>query len=195
MADMARRRYAAIGIAAGGVLAGHWLTYLMDVPDAGRRAEILAGTGHAYLSVAGELATALVAVSIVVLFLGRLMAPRASPTSWRTLAVRLAMLQVGAFASMEVLERLTAGAGLGDLLRSAILPSGVAINVGIALIGAVGLRWILRLADRVAASIPGSGTTIECRRVTLGLTGASAVWRRRHPGLAALSVRGPPLHV
>ena len=45
-----------MGVAVGGVLVGHWLTYLAVAPLAGSRATILHQTGHSYLGLANDLA-------------------------------------------------------------------------------------------------------------------------------------------
>lgn len=192
MAGGTRCRYAVVAVAATGVLAGHRLTYLADVPDAGPRASLLAGTGHQYLSVAGELVSALLAISIAAVFLGGLMNARTSPTPGRTLASRLVLLQIGAFVAMEVLERSTAGVGLGHLLDGGILVLGIAINVGVALVGAVVLWLILRLADRVAATISSGTAGSVSARASLPLMPLAAVQSPRHPSLGTLLVRGPP---
>ena len=65
MAHGRRRRLLTLSIAGCGVLVGHWLTYLVNAPDAGERTAILDATGHGYLNVAGELTSALLAFSIV----------------------------------------------------------------------------------------------------------------------------------
>jgi len=183
-------RLAAIGIASGGVLLSHWLTYLTQVPNAADRASVLGGTAHGYLSVAGELATVLVAVTVGAMFVGRIVAAGAGPTPGRSLAVRLAVLQSGTFLGMEVLERLLAGAPL-DELRGTILPFGVAINIVVALLGAFLVRSVLRVADRVAAGVPGRTIRTPLRAVAR-VTSPAAGRMRRRPSLGPRAVRGPP---
>ncbi len=193
MAGVGRRRFVTLGVAAAGVLAGHWLTYLVTVPDARARMATLAATGHGYLSLVGELVTALAALSIAAVFVGALVDAGAGPRPGRALALRLSAIQVAAFCAMEVLERVMAGSPVGALTHSAVLPVGVAANVGIALLGAVLLRWILRTADRVAeAAAARSAAPILPRRTLLVPLPATPA-RRSLLELAAVPARGPPL--
>jgi hypothetical protein len=154
MADGNRRWTGALGVATAGILAGHWLTYLLDVPQAQTRASDLARTGHGYLPVAGQLATVCMAFTLASVFWGRVTRPRAgrAPTI-TTLAMRLAALQAGAFVVMELVERAVAGAGFADLLHGGLLPLGVALQLALAVVGAVLLRLVLRAGDLVAATV------------------------------------------
>jgi hypothetical protein len=192
MAGVSRRRFATLSVAATGVLAGHWLTYLVSVPDARARTATLAATGHGYLSLMGELVTLLAALSIAAVFVGALVEAGSARRPGRALAVRLSAIQIGAFLAMEVLERVMAGSPVGALARSTILPVGVAANVGVALLGAIVLRWILRTADRFAdAAATGSGAPI-LPRPTLLLTLPAAPARPSPLERAAVPARGPP---
>ena len=192
MAGVGHRRFVTLGVAAAGVLAGHWLTYLVTVPDARVRTATLAATGHGYLSLVGELVTVLAALSVAAVFVGALVDAGAEPRPGRALALRLSAIQVAAFCAMEVLERVMAGSPVGALARSAVLPVGVAANVGIALLGAMLLRWLLRTADRVAeVAVTGSAAPILSRRTILVPLPAAP----RRPSLlelAAVPARGPP---
>ena len=191
MAGVGRRRFVTLSVAAAGVLAGHWLTYLVTVPDAHARAAALAATGHGYLSLVGELVTVLAALSIAAAFVGALVDAGAGPRPGRALALRLLAIQVAAFCSMEVLERVMAGSPVGALARSSVLPVGVAANVGVAMLGAIVLRWILRTADRVAEAATGSAAPILSRR-TLLMPLPAAPARPSLLELAAVPARGPP---
>lgn len=193
MAHGNRRRLLALAVAGGGVLIGHWLTYLVEVPEPQARTALLAATGHGYLNIAGELATALLAFSVAAAFLGSLLRVGAGPRPGRALAIRLALVQVGAFAAMEVVERLVSGSPLGDFVRGGLLPVGAVANIAVALVGAVALRWILRAADRVAAAVPGGGVAPAVRRGTLAVRLPVTLSRPRHRTLGAIPVRGPPL--
>jgi hypothetical protein len=164
MADGNRSRTGALGIATAGILTGHWLTYLLDVPQGELRASELARTGHGYLPIAGQLATVCMAFTLAFLFWSRVIRPRACRTpTIAALTLRLAALQAGAFVAMELAERAVAGAGFADLLHGGLLPLGVALQLGLAVIGAVLLRVVLRAADLVAATaharpgLPGPG--------------------------------------
>ena len=192
MAGVGRRRFVTLSVAAAGVLAGHWLTYLVSVPDARARTATLAATGHGYLSLVGELVTALAAMSIAAMFVGALVDAASGPRPGRALALRLSAIQVAAFCAMEVLERVMAGSPVGALARSAILPVGVLANVGVALLGAIVLRWILRTADRVADVAATASAAPILPRPTLRLPEPVVPARSSLPWLAALSARGPP---
>ena len=192
MHGVRRRRLVTLGVAAAGVLAGHWLTYLVDVPDAHARAAVLAATGHAYLSIAGELVTVFATVSIVAVFLGALLDAGAGPRPGRALAVRLSVLQIGAFVAMEVLERVVSGASITTLLRGDILPTGVVANVAVALIGALALRWILRAADRVAERVASGRPAASFPRRALRALAPVSFVRPSLVALACVPPRGPP---
>jgi hypothetical protein len=193
MSGTHRARLVTLAIAGGGVLLGHWLTYLVDVPGAAARAATLRATGHGYLHAAGELVTAFLAISIAAVFLGALVDRGGRLRTARSPVARLATLQVGAFVGMEAVERLVSGAPLGDLMHSGILPVGVVANVAIAVVGAWLLRRILALGDHLAESSLGSGPPLAHGRGGVSILPAVRAARPRRPALAALPVRGPPL--
>ncbi len=66
----ARRRPAALGVGVGGVLAGHWLTYLAVSPTSPARATLLHDTGHAYLGLANDVGLLVVLAAFAAIFLG-----------------------------------------------------------------------------------------------------------------------------
>ena len=183
----ARRTGVILGVAAAGLLLGHWLTYLLDVPSHARD-QVLQATGHGYLATAGRLAAVTAAVSLAIVFLGRL-TRRAPGAPFIAVAGRLAAVQISAFVAMEVLERLGAGAPMHDL--ATILPVGVAAQAVVALAGAWLLRLVLargrrrRFAREVAAHRPSScRADPRARRVQ---PRARALWLQRR------SSRAPPL--
>ena len=73
----ARRRLATLGVAVGGVLVGHWLTYLAVAPIAGTRATILHQTGHSYLGLANDLALVAALAAMASMFIAQLTTDRA----------------------------------------------------------------------------------------------------------------------
>ena len=148
----ARRRLATLAVAVGGVLIGHWLTYLAVAPIAGSRATILHQTGHSYLGLANDLALVAALAAMASMFIAQLTTPE---PSGGVLGVtgRVVRFQVCAFIGMEVLERVTAGSPLSELIRTGILPIGVAAQVAIGILAAFVIRWLLRAADRVAAAL------------------------------------------
>ena len=54
---------------------------------------------------------------------------------------------------MELGERLVSGSGFGELFDSPLFGIGIVVQLGIAAIGAVLLRWIWRVAVRIADAL------------------------------------------
>ena len=181
-----------MGVAVGGVLVGHWLTYLMVAPIAQSRATILHQTGHSYLGLANDLALVAVLAAMASMFIAQLTSPAPAGHLLGTTA-RVVRLQVCAFVALEVLERVTAGSPLSELIRSGILPIGVAAQIAIGSLAAFAIRWLLRTADRVAAAL-GHAAAPPRRDVPRPLVPAP-VFVPVFPHLSAAGVRGPPSHV
>src|SRR5580765_4090696 len=88
----------------GGVVLGHWLTYLISVPGAGAREAFLAQTGHGYWPTAVAVAlvfgvAALLGTVVLHVRLGARAAtsPHAPWERYRSTALRLAALQSAIF--------------------------------------------------------------------------------------------------
>jgi hypothetical protein len=186
---MRARRLATLGVAVGGVLAGHWLTYLAVAPIAGSRAAMLHETGHAYLGMANDLALVAALTAMAAMFIGQLTSPMPAE-QLHGITTRVVRFQVSAFVLLEVLERVTAGSPLAELIHTGILPIGIAAQVGIGYLAARAIRWLLRTADRAAAVL--GRAAVPPRR---------SVQRPLHPELvfvpagrylSAAGVRGPP---
>jgi len=187
--EPAHRVRTAAGLAAGGVLIGHSLTYAVVAPDIIARDRLLASTGHGYLPEANALALIAVLVTLSVLFLGRLTRPWTTP-GWKPLGARVAVLQVGAFLSMELLERMGSGSPLAGLGRGGLLPIGVGVQLLIAGAMTLLVRFLLRASDAVAAALgrtPGLPAVPESR----SLPGRSFT-PPTHPDLLLAFSRGPP---
>ena len=182
----ARRTGVILGVAAAGLLLGHWLTYLLDVPSHARD-QVLQATGHGYLTTAGRLAAVTAAVSLAIVFLGRL-TRREPGARFIAVAGRLAAVQISAFVAMEVLERLGAGAPMHDL--TTILPVGVAAQAVVALAGAWLLRLVLHAADAAGSltrSLPPILPRAERILAPAVLAPPRELWLQRR------SSRAPPL--
>jgi hypothetical protein len=182
----ARRSGMIFGVAGAGLLLGHWLTYLVDVPSHARD-DVLRATGHGYLSTAGRFAAVTAAVCLAVVFLGRL-TRKDMGASFASIAGRLAIVQASAFVAMEVLERIGSGAPMHDL--TAILPVGAAAQVMLALAGAWLLRVVMRAAD-VAGSLAGPLSSAAPRPV--GVLAPIIASFQPRPLFRIRSPRGPPL--
>lgn len=145
-----RRSAAVLSVASLGLVLGHWLTYAMEIPDPGLRASVLADTGHAYLSTLAQLAAVAAVAGLGTLFLGNLVRSSEARSFRQTFAM-LAAFQIVAFVSMEVMERVVAGAPLFMLALTAILPIGALFQALIATVGALLIRWVLRAAERASS--------------------------------------------
>lgn len=121
-----------------GMLAGHQAVYelLHDQTVTGAHP-------HGHLDLLSTLAAPLALAGVVVLARG------SARTSILHALVALAGAQALAFAAMEMAERLATGLELGELARSPLLWSGIAVQVGVAL--AFGLGGCV--ARRAAVSL------------------------------------------
>jgi hypothetical protein len=187
----ARRRLATLGVAIGGVLVGHWLTYLAVAPIAGSRAAILDQTGHGYIGMANDLALVAALAAMATMFIGQLTSP-VTAGNLQGLTKRVVRFQVGAFILLEVLERVTAGSPLAELIHTGILPIGIVAQVGIGHLAALAIRWLLHTADRVAVAL---GRAIACRRIVLRPLLPATIFVPAERYLSAAGVRGPPSSV
>jgi hypothetical protein len=129
------------GVAAVGVVAGHWLAYAISVPNAQLRAEVLQSTGHGYWGIAVKLVAAVGFAAFATLAL-RLLAGDPSPdrTRGRTYAAllwRLALIQLAAFSAMEAFERLGAGVPLSDLWSHHLFLLGLVVQLVVAAVAAL----------------------------------------------------------
>jgi hypothetical protein len=183
-------RSAVLGVAAGGVLLGHWITYRLASPHAHAREALLARTGHAYLGFVNDLGIALTVAAVAAVFLGHLTQRDHPPAGVGRWFLRLAGFQVGAFLAMEVLERVSSGAPLADLMHHGLLPWGVAVQVAVALAGAVAVRLLLRAAGRLQ-EIFAAPAPIPAFAVVARLVASTSVPAARPTPLAA-GIRGPP---
>ena len=176
------------GLAVGGVLGGHALTYRLLLPDAHTRAEELTHTGHGYLGGANTLGVVVVMIALAVLFLGRVLGREHVPGG--DVALRLWAFQLAAFGSMEVLERLSSGSGPHHLLP--LLLVGFPAQ---ALVAAV-MALIVRIALRVAATIAeqaGRGNALRLPAAFMSLGAEASILLVRSPGTPP--GRAPPLVV
>lgn len=181
------QRSAAFGVAAGGVLLGHWVTYTLAGPHGQGAQEAMAHTGHGYLTLANDVALTLALAGVAMVFLGRLTRGGEGAPSWRVTALRLAVFQVAAFGSMETLERLTAGAPMHDLVG--LIPLGVAVQGVLAVAGALLIAWLLRAAASIEAALGTAPPLPRPAAVSLAIV---SLLPRARLAIAATGIRGPP---
>lgn len=146
-----------VGVAVGGVVLAHWLAYVLAIPAAHARAEVLAGSGHSYWVMAIKLAVVLGLAALGGLFLRQLGRP---PRTWESqqeafsaTAARLSLMQVVAFTAMEMTERLVVGAPVAHLFHHRLFLMGLALQLIVASAGALLLLWFSQTAERVAEAL------------------------------------------
>jgi len=149
--------FSLVGVAVGGVVLAHWLAYVLAIPGAHARAQVLAASGHSYWVVAIKFAVVLGLAAFGALFLRHLDRP---PRTWESgqeafsaIAARLSLLQVMAFIAMEVTERLVVGAPVAHLFHHRLFLMGLALQLIVASAGALLLLWFSRTAERVAEAL------------------------------------------
>ncbi|MDQ1444169.1 MAG: hypothetical protein QOI20_633, partial [Acidimicrobiaceae bacterium] len=159
--DAGRQGLSIGGMAAGGVIATHLLTFLVLAPNAQDRADLLADTGHASFAVVSAVAVGLL-VAAATRFVARSINPTTSTsttTSTTTTttrssiiptAARLAVIQSAAWVILESAERITHHSHRWEL--SAIL-LGLVVQALIALAGASALHAAAQGIDKVATAV------------------------------------------
>jgi hypothetical protein len=146
------RRLPLAGAAVAGAVVGHGLAYAVAVPEPGRRLAVLAGSGHAYWSAAIAAAIVLGLVSLGATLARHFRAglrtgdrPAGEPLG--RLAIRLALLQVTIYLVQELIERAAAGVPLGGPVDGRLLLTGIAVQLLVAAVLALGLAWAGRVAE------------------------------------------------
>src|SRR4051794_850094 len=156
------------GLAAAGVVIGHWISYRLAVPDHHVRDTVLAVTGHGHWLVVVKLAVAFAlagAVSLAVRFSSRT-PPEAGVDAFTWAVARLAVVQAAGFTGMEVVERLGSGAPLAGLFAHHVLVLGLAVQLLVACVGGAFLFLLSRTARTVAEAVR-SLPHVAVRPVTL----------------------------
>jgi hypothetical protein len=174
-----------------GLIVGHLLSYLIAIPNPTQRALVLAQSGHSYLHLAGDVAVVLAFAAAVTVGL-RAMAERdaTARSSTARLAFRLGAFQAGAFIAMELGERLVSGTGFGELFADHLFGIGIVVQLVIASVGALLLRWLGRVAVRIAAVL-GRSPLRRPAGSTWVRPGSARAPRRAFAGIVA--ARAPPL--
>jgi hypothetical protein len=146
------RRLPLAGAAVAGAVVGHGVAYALAVPEPGRRLAVLAGSGHAYWSAAIAAAIVLGLVSLVATLArsfhaGLRPGGRTAAEPMGRPAGRLALLQVTIYLVQELIERTAAGVPLGGPVNGRLLLTGVAVQLLVAVVLALGLAWAGRVAE------------------------------------------------
>ena len=146
------RRLPLAGAAVAGAVVGHGLAYALAVPEPGRRLAVLAGSGHAYWSAAIAAAIVLGLVSLGATLARHFRAglrtgdrPAGEPLGRRV--ARLALLQVTIYLVQELIERAAAGVPLVGPVDGRLLLTGIAVQLLVAAVLALGLTWAGRVAE------------------------------------------------
>jgi hypothetical protein len=149
-----------VGAAFGGVVLGHWLGYLLAMPSAPARDQVLADTGHGYWLTAVRLAVVLAVVALGAVGWRQVQRARAGREPVHvgpgSLALRLGGLQILGFIALEVTERVAVGAPVSTLLAHHVLVLGVLVQVLVASCLALALWLFTRAAGVIARALTGA---------------------------------------
>ena len=198
LAPMSDRRsfrgFPVFGLAAAGVVLGHWLAYRILVPSEPARAQLLVATGHGYWVDVVRLAVACGLAGVGTLFVRHLAArdpePRASFDAYARLTFRLAALQMVTFTAMESAERIVNHVPLAGLYTHHLFVMGLAVQFLVACCGALVLVGLSRAAGRLADAVrsdpflTGGTGTVRLAPAEVGLVAG--------PPAGASFIRGPP---
>jgi hypothetical protein len=145
------------GVAFAGVVAGHSVAYFAALPGGVQRDTYLAQTGHSYWHNALVLALVLEVLGLAAVavrsFRAGLRGTLPIPHSTCRLAMRLALIQVGAFGALEAGERLLSGARVSGMFAHHLFVLGIAIQLLVAVAGALLLRWLARAAEALGSAL------------------------------------------
>lgn len=132
------------GLAAGGVVVAHWLTYAVATPDQGERHDLLQATGHTAWPYVVALALGAFAAWTAG-FVRAGLHGRPTPRL-RATALRLAGLQAAGWLALEASERVLFGHGDGHWHLVAL---GLAVQLVVAVAGATLCRATARVLARI----------------------------------------------
>lgn len=180
-----RMRAMPAGLAAGGVMAGHWVGYAVCEPDAGARAVLLEATGHHLLP---QLSVPAALAALVALVAGARRG-RVPAVRYARVARPLVALQVAGFTALELAERLAVhGHGLTPAhLLDPALGIGVAAQILIGCAAAALVVALHRLAPRARPQGPVGHIAF------IAPASAPALARTDRPGDGVHTLRGPPV--
>jgi hypothetical protein len=181
-------------IASVSVLVGHWLAYLVAVPHAGLRDELLLTSGHGYWLLAVK---ASLVLGVAALAASGVDALRRRHTGggmvwrWRTALTSLAVVQLCSFTLLEAGERILAGEPWQAMLHHDVYAWGLAAQLVIAPLGAAFLKLLSRVVTGVASAV-ARVLVLGPRRLALVAIPALSAPIPRRDWRGAFSTRGPP---
>ena len=182
-------------VASVAVLVGHWLAYLVAVPHAGLRDELLLTSGHGYwlLAVKGALVlgAAALAASGIDALRRRAVASEGPTWAFGPGLVALIVVQLCSFTLLEAGERLLAGEPWLQMLHHDVYAWGALAQLLIAPLGAGLLVLFARALRRISAFVHASQVpapaVVAVRTPALPLLVRARDWR------GAFATRGPPV--
>ena len=147
------------GLAAFGIVAAHCLAYVLTAPDPAEMSLLMDATGHRYWGLAVGTAMGIVIGGAVWMYVRGLNSTRAD-LGRRSLFVyaapRLGALQLVGFAVLESFERMLWGAGMAHPLEERVVLAGLALQVVVAIVAALVLSLVAKLATLVARYLKGA---------------------------------------
>lgn len=187
-------RVAMLPGAAGGLIAGHFLTYVFLAPAGSSRALLLRHTGHSYFPRAVAAAAALGAIAMgTAAARGTARRHAHAPSyGWRALALRMAIAQAAGFVALEIVERMIVHAPLAGI--AAVLPVGFAVEALVAA-GTAGLLCVTVVAveavSRGLAVLRPGRPSVATRSAPVP-AGRDDADPFLEPLSSSVSLRGPP---
>lgn len=186
----ARTTAVVTGWAIVGLLIGHIVAYDLVYPDGHVHAQVLAATGHGWLS--------LVEPSIVLACLLALVAGFAGSRNGIRREARfrvLAGIQIGAFLGMELLERVGSGLSFGDIGHE-LVGHGLWLVLLIGIVAQLVTAWLASAISRSVADVAaGTPRPQRHRHARSQVLAPVARFRRAAAVLHANPIRGPPSRI
>jgi hypothetical protein len=181
------------GAVGAGLALSHWLAYLIAVPHAHDREQLLEHTGHGYWPRLVAVAAAFGLVALVVTgsqAVARARAADLGQQRLRHLVTYLVRMQLPAFVLLEAIERLASGTAGLDLFLQAPFLVGLGAQLVVATVLGVVLSRFARAVARIARILLRRRFPVR-PAVPLPPSEPTAM-PVRLLGLAAVGVRGPP---
>jgi hypothetical protein len=146
------------GVAVAGAVVGHMVAYVLAVPSPTVRVALLGATGHAYWTAAIAAAVVLGLASLAATLgrrfrAGLVSGPPQPGEHLARVAAQLAGFQVAIYLVQETLERLEVGIPAHTLLDGRLLVTGVVVQMAIAVVLAVLLTVVGRVAEAVGRAL------------------------------------------